>query len=107
MQNQLDTCKFKCSCGCELEYHKFDLGIEIYFWHNNKLLQNLITEPKIINGNWNNVIDFTNIKTWRELWNFINHNADTSPAIKHLLNEYKKFNIPDDAKLEIEFINCN
>jgi len=95
---------FVCECGCGIEFIKYSNGCDIYFFHNGILLDKIFTEPRMVNDSWNNYININEFSNWGDFWNYICNNCNNSNVIKHLHSNYKDIEIPDNARMELEFI---
>ena len=101
-QEQQET--YFCDCGCNIEFIKYALGIEMYFIHNGIQTNKLLSEPGMLNNSWNNYINMELYKTWLDLWTYICNNKNANNVMKHLYNEYQDFYVPVESVLSLECI---
>lgn len=93
-----------CECGCNIRFIEFSIGCDIYFIHDGRMNNKIISEEQMVNGSrWRDYIK-VEFKTWGELWNHIDANKNEDPVFFHLYNEYRDLDIPADAVLEMEII---
>ena len=106
MVNQIseNQATYFCDYGCNIEFIKYALGIEMYFIHNGISTNKLLSEPGMLNNSWNNYIDIELYETWLDLWTYICNNKNANNVMKHLYNEYQDFDVPVESILSLECI---
>ena len=96
--------KYTCPC-CDIEFFAFNIGLDVKFVEYNCTLD----QDKMVNQKWSNVVNFDELDTWSALWNYICEHRNVVPAMQHLYESYKNvqldLGIPDNAKLELEYIH--
>lgn len=97
---------FVCGCGCNIEFIKFSMGCDIYFFHNGAQVNKIFSESQMVNDSWCNYINVDEFSNWGEMWNYICNNMNNADnnVMRHLYNVYKDVEIPADARMELEYI---
>jgi hypothetical protein len=60
--NAVDPDKYRCDCGCNLEFIDYEPGFDVYVGNNW-----LITSNAMVKYSWNNYIWMHEFKEWQEL----------------------------------------
>jgi hypothetical protein len=110
--NAVDAQKYRCNCGCNLEFIDYKPGIDIYIGNNW-----IITSDALVDYSWRDYLYMHEFTVWQELREYIilNYNdvlnngsltAEDAPWV-HLYNKHVvgKDHIPLNAPLYYDYVS--